>query len=92
MTPRARRIALAVCVVLLAAACSRYSHAVGPDAGKYVASMRGERYHRLDCAKARKIGRRQLLYYRTGDDAYKDGFTPCQVCHPERKDEARPGT
>jgi len=51
-----------------------------------VASRHGERYHTLDCKLARRIHRRQLLYYRTGDDAYKDGFIPCRVCHPERQD------
>ena len=83
MTRRAFVALLAV--ALAAAACDlRHRHAVGPDEGKFVASRRGERYHTLECRLAKRIHRRQLLYYKTGDDAYKDGFMPCRVCHPER--------
>jgi len=51
--------------------------------GRLVASKTGERYHRPECSLARRIASKNLLYYRTGDDAYADGFTPCQVCRPD---------
>ena len=60
----------------------RFAHAVGPDEGRLVASKTGERYHRPECSLARRIASKNLLYYRTGDEAYADGFTPCQVCRP----------
>lgn len=78
-------VALVLGLGLFAAGCSRFRHAVGPDEGRYVASRTGESYHLPGCGLARRIKRKNLLYYRTGDDAYKDGFKPCGACHPERK-------
>ena len=82
---RALSALLAGCLLLLA--CGRYRHAVGPDQGHFVAVQHGQRYHRADCSVLRKVRGRRLLYYKSGDDAYKDGFTPCHVCHPERASE-----
>ena len=83
---KGRRLAtLALCLTAATAvACrTRFAHAVGPDEGRLVASKTGERYHRPECSLARRIASKNLLYYRTGDDAYADGFTPCHVCRPE---------
>jgi Metal binding domain of Ada len=92
---RQRLLVLALCLTAAAAACrGRFAHAVGPDEGRLVASKTGERYHRPECKLARRIAAKHLLYYRTGDDAYADGFTPCQVCRPEvmgRQDVPAPG-
>ncbi len=74
---------MALLALLVAAACTRFSHAVGPDEGRFLASRGGGAYHVPECKQARHIKRKNLLYYRTGDDAYKDGFTPCRLCHPE---------
>ena len=83
--PRARLV-LALCLAAAVAACrARFPHAVGPDQGRLVASKTGERYHRPECSLARRIASKNLLYYRTGDDAYADGFTPCHVCRPEAR-------
>ncbi len=87
---RAAALAVLAAVALGLGACSRYRHAVGPDEGQLVASRHGNVYHSLDCGLVKRIKRRNLLYYRTGDDAYKDGFTPCRTCHPERKLEGMP--
>jgi len=81
-----RLTALALCLATAAAAAAcrgRFPHAVGPDQGRLVASRSGERYHRSECSLARLIVSKNLLYYRTGDEAYADGFTPCHVCRPE---------
>ena len=80
-----RLTALALCLAAATAvACrGRFPHAVGPDQGRLVASRTGERYHRSECSLARRIASKNLLYYRTGDEAYADGFTPCHVCRPE---------
>jgi len=88
-SPRVRQgrrlVALALCLAAAAAACrGRFAHAVGPDQGRFVASRIGERYHRPECSLAKRIAPKHLLYYKSGDDAYADRFTPCQVCHPER--------
>jgi hypothetical protein len=88
-------LALAVCLAAAAVACrGRFAHAVGPDEGRFVASKTGERYHRPECSLARRIAPKHLIYYRTGDDAYADGFTPCQICRPAavgRQDVPTPG-
>ena len=77
-------MSVALGLAVLAAGCrGRFPHAVGPDQGRLVASRTGERYHRPECSLARRIAPRHTLYYRTGDDAYADGFTPCRVCRPE---------
>jgi hypothetical protein len=80
-----RLTALAFCLAAATAvACrGRFPHAVGPDQGRLVASRTGERYHRPECSLARRIASKNLLYYRTGDEAYADGFTPCHVCRPD---------
>lgn len=86
--PRRWQRALGALLLLLLVAilaCNlRFRHAVGPDEGRFVASKTGQTYHRPDCTLGKRIARRRLLYYKTGDDAYKDRFTPCRVCHPER--------
>jgi hypothetical protein len=79
-------VALALCLATVATACrGRFSHAVGPDQGRFVASRTGERYHRPECSLAKRIAPKHLLYYKSGDDAYADRFTPCQVCRPDRQ-------
>jgi hypothetical protein len=82
---RALRLAVlaALCLAAAAACRGRFPHAVGPDQGRLVASKTGERYHRPECSLARRIASKNLLYYRTADEAYADGFTPCHVCRPE---------
>ncbi len=87
-----RLLALAAVTLLVeaAAGCSKHRHAVGPDEGRFVASRLGEAYHTLECNVGKRIRRRNLLYYRSGIDAYKDGFSPCGTCHPERQPEQQP--
>jgi len=85
---RLRRALTAVLIGAMLVACGRYRHAVGPDEGHFVALQHAQRYHRPDCSVLKKARGRRLLYYKTGDDAYKDGFSPCHICHPDRPDAA----
>jgi hypothetical protein len=89
-----RLLALAAVALLVGAAagCSKHRHAVGPDEGRFVASRLGAAYHTRECNVGMRIKRRNLLYYRTGGDAYRDGFMPCRTCHPERKEESKPSS
>ncbi len=87
MSPSRRRavvLLLAACAATFVLACTRFRHAVGPDEGTFVASRTGSAYHLKTCPLARRIRHRHMLFYKSGDDAYKDGFTPCRVCHPDQ--------
>jgi len=85
-----RRALLSAAVSVLATALlgskcsSRFAHSVGPDEGVYVASREGDTYHLKSCLVVKRIQPRNLLYYKTGDYAYKDHFRPCGVSKPDQ--------
>jgi hypothetical protein len=83
-------VALALALLSLAG-CGRFRHAVGPDQGRFVASRTGHSYHLKECGQAKHIKPKHLLFYASGDEAYKDGFTPCHVCHPDAAGPAEAG-
>lgn len=50
--------------------------------GLYVGSMKSHKYHKLDCRYARKIDEKNLIYFKTPEEAIKKGYYPCKVCRP----------
>ena len=48
----------------------------------YLASRNSEVFHRPGCASAAKIAPRNLLQFKTRDDAIGSGRRPCRVCEP----------
>ena len=53
-----------------------------PAAGELCASSTGKTFHKPDCAWAKKISGRNLVVYKTRDDAIASGKTPCKGCKP----------
>ena len=48
----------------------------------YVASIRREPFHSLDCIWAKRISPANLQTFKTRDKAIKAGHRPCKVCRP----------
>jgi len=53
---------------------------------KYVGSKESNKYHNPDCKWAKKISPKNLVTFKTAQDAVKAGFVPCKVCKPPTKD------
>jgi methylphosphotriester-DNA--protein-cysteine methyltransferase len=53
-----------------------------PASGSYVASKTAEPFHLPSCKWVQKISKDNIVYYKTKEDAIKDGHRPCKVCKP----------
>ena len=50
--------------------------------GYYVASRNSNKFHRPDCKWGMKISQRNLIKFKTREEAIKAGFKSCGVCRP----------
>jgi phosphatidylserine/phosphatidylglycerophosphate/cardiolipin synthase-like enzyme len=50
--------------------------------GDYVASKNSGTFHRSNCQSAAKISPRNVVRYKTRDEAIRDGKKPCDDCKP----------
>jgi hypothetical protein len=53
---------------------------------KYVGSKNSNKYHFPDCKWAKKISPKNLVTFKTAQEAVKAGYVPCKVCKPPTKD------
>jgi len=53
---------------------------------KYVGSKSSDKYHFPDCKWAKKISPKNLVTFKTAQEAEKAGYVPCKVCKPPTKD------
>jgi methylphosphotriester-DNA--protein-cysteine methyltransferase len=53
---------------------------------KYVGSAKSNKYHYPDCKWAKKISPKNLVTFKTAQEAVKAGYVPCKVCKPPTKD------
>jgi methylphosphotriester-DNA--protein-cysteine methyltransferase len=53
---------------------------------KYVASSNSKKYHYLACKWAKKISPKNLVTFKSAQEALKAGYIPCKVCKPPTKD------
>lgn len=53
---------------------------------KYVGSKSSDKYHYPDCKWAKKISAKNLVTFKTAQEALKAGYVPCKVCKPSTKD------
>ena len=53
---------------------------------KYVGSKSSDKYHYPDCKWAKKISPKNLVTFKTAQEAVKAGYVPCKVCKPTAKD------
>lgn len=50
--------------------------------GSFVASKNSGTFHKAGCQSAAKISPRNLVHYKTRNDAIRDGKKPCDECNP----------
>jgi hypothetical protein len=53
---------------------------------KYAGSKNSNKYHFPDCKWAKKISPKNLVTFKTAQEAVKAGYVPCKVCKPPTKD------
>jgi methylphosphotriester-DNA--protein-cysteine methyltransferase len=53
---------------------------------KYVGSKNSNKYHNPDCKWAKKISPKNLVTFKTAEEALAAGYVPCKVCRPPTKD------
>ena len=53
---------------------------------KYVGSKNSNKYHYPDCKWAKKISAKNLVTFKTAEEAVKARYVPCKVCKPPAKD------
>ncbi len=49
---------------------------------KYVGNKSTKKFHRLNCPWGRKISAHNNVYFKTREEAVKQGYIPCKVCNP----------
>lgn len=49
---------------------------------KYVASRKGQRFHKPDCRYAKKIPPEDLVKFLTREEAIEEAYLPCGLCDP----------
>jgi len=49
---------------------------------QYIGNKFSKKFHRLTCPWAQKISEENRVYFKTRDEALKQGFVPCKVCNP----------
>ena len=49
---------------------------------KYVASKNSKVFHKPDCTWVKRIAAKNLVHYKTREDAVNDGKRPCKTCKP----------
>lgn len=86
-------ISLSLCVIMAGLCAYLYtsssdtpssssSKSVSSTQSRYVASSESDKYHRLTCDFADNILPENRIFYKTAEDAIKDGKQPCTVCLP----------
>jgi methylphosphotriester-DNA--protein-cysteine methyltransferase len=53
---------------------------------KYVGSKTSNKYHYPDCKWAKRISAKNLITFKSAQEAVKAGYVPCKVCNPPTKD------
>ena len=53
-----------------------------PDSAPYCASKNSRVFHYPSCEMAQKINPRNLIRFRTREEAIRSGRRPCRVCRP----------
>lgn len=56
--------------------------AAAPIKDIYVASKKSQVFHKSTCSSAKRISPKNLVHYKTRQDAINDGKRPCKTCKP----------
>ena len=49
---------------------------------KYVGNVKTKKYHKLTCKSAKKMKPKNCIYFKSKEEAEKQGYAPCKVCKP----------
>ncbi|HEX7400547.1 MAG TPA: Ada metal-binding domain-containing protein [candidate division Zixibacteria bacterium] len=49
---------------------------------KYIGNVKTKKYHKLDCRSAKKIKTKNCIYFKSKEEAEKQGYVPCKICKP----------
>jgi methylphosphotriester-DNA--protein-cysteine methyltransferase len=79
-----RKIRLTISIILLVA-FSAVCLSLAADY-KYVGSKNSNKYHYPDCKWAQKINSKNLVTFKSAQEALKARYIPCKVCKPPTKD------
>ena len=55
---------------------------VAPTEYKYVASKNSDVFHNAECSSAKRIAAKNLVHYKSRDEAINAGKRPCKICKP----------
>lgn len=55
---------------------------VDASEGKYVASVKSDKIHLLDCRHVSSISDNNKIYFKSLEQAYKKDYIPCKACSP----------
>jgi methylphosphotriester-DNA--protein-cysteine methyltransferase len=50
---------------------------------QFVGRINSNVFHFPSCAQARKIEQARQIWFSSSEDARKQGYKPCKICHPE---------
>lgn len=53
---------------------------------KYVGSSQSNKYHYPDCKWGKKISPKNMVTFKSAQEALAAGYVPCKVCKPLTKD------
>lgn len=54
----------------------------GSAESRYVGNLRSKKFHRADCEWATKMSPANRVYFKTREEAVRQGYAPCRVCQP----------
>jgi hypothetical protein len=51
-------------------------------AGEFCSTATGKTFHKPDCKWAKEISKKNIVWYKTREEAVAAGKTPCKICKP----------
>ncbi|WP_027399292.1 stalk domain-containing protein [Anaerovorax odorimutans] len=48
----------------------------------YIGNIKTKKFHTLDCRAGAKIADRNVVFFKSREDAVKEGYKPCKICNP----------
>ena len=93
---RHKTVLVGFLAVLFVCSSVRAAEEAQPEGSKtFVASTQSRKFHRLSCEGIKKIDKENQVVLESLRDAAREGYAPCDICHPEIEEpsgEVRPVT
>jgi beta-lactamase superfamily II metal-dependent hydrolase len=58
------------------------SNTVSESEAVFIGNASTMKFHTLDCSAGSKIADRNVIYFKTREDAVNQGYVPCKLCNP----------